>query len=143
MTKYAIDIDGGPAIHLQENEPYGEADCGCLLNFDEEGNPQFFPCSLHDHAGALRDALRAIAGTQANGNSEPETMATALENCVGIAQTVLSRLREEKPKSKEDTMKEVILDLSALLSDALECLAPSEAQRAREAISKAERTAQI
>ena len=49
-----------PFIHLQDREPCGTAECGCRLQYDDDGNAQFFRCQLHIAAQELLEVARLL-----------------------------------------------------------------------------------
>ena len=50
---------GEPWIWLQNTEEDGQAECGCTMIRDWDGDPAFFPCPLHDAAPRLLRACKA------------------------------------------------------------------------------------
>jgi len=56
-----------PYLWLQENEAFGHADCGCILNRNYEGEEgeqgeagaAFWFCPLHEAAGELLEAVKS------------------------------------------------------------------------------------
>ena len=48
----------GPYIHLNDTESEGKAKCGCILEYDEQGNAMFYQCDMHESAPDLLGICR-------------------------------------------------------------------------------------
>lgn len=69
----------GPYIYLQHNEQVGMAMCGCVLEHDNNGDPKFWQCNLHENAELLLHALKNLCLTiECEPKGSPNIMAAIL-----------------------------------------------------------------